>query len=79
MLPDDAWARAAVVAFDHRVEVILGLENVGHPPVGVEEADASDAPAAARGGNVVGVHGHVRAVEAADADVEDAGERERRS
>jgi hypothetical protein len=48
------------------------LQDIRHAAVAIKETDAVDAPVTATGGDVVVVEGHVSAVEAADADVEDA-------
>lgn len=67
---------AGGVAFDQGVEGVLGSQGVVHPGVGGEEAGAEDAPLG--GGSVglhevVGVAGHVGAVEVAEAEMDDAG------
>ena len=69
---DDSRTGAVAVALDQRVEVILRLEHAGDATVGVEEPDAANPPVAARFGELVGVQRHVRAMKAADADVQDA-------
>src|SRR5438067_406523 len=69
---DDSRTGAVAVALDQRVEVILRLEHAGDATVGVEEPDAANPPVATRFGELVGVQRHVRAMKAADADVQDA-------
>ena len=69
---DDRRGRRAAALLDQRVEVVLGAQRGGHPGVLLEQAEADDPPVAAAGRQLVRVHGEVRPVEAADADVDDA-------
>jgi hypothetical protein len=52
--------------------MILRLQDLRHSPVGFEEPGAFDPPVPSGGVAFIRVHGHVRPMEAADADVEDA-------
>ncbi len=67
---------AGGVAFDQGVEGVLRGQGVVHPGIGGEKAGAEDAPL---GGGAVGLHevvgvaGHVGAVEVAKAEMDDAG------
>ena len=70
--PDDLRARSLAVALDQRVEVILRREHARHAPIGLEPPEPADAPVATLRRELVDIEGEVRAMEPADAEVEDA-------
>jgi hypothetical protein len=72
---DDARLVGAVAVLEHqRVQAVLGVEDLLHPPVERHDADAADRPVErfTLVHQTVVVHRLVRAVEPADTDVHDA-------
>jgi hypothetical protein len=69
---DDLGPWTVAAPFDERVQVVLRDQGLRHAHVLTEEPDAADPPVAARLGQLVGVEREVRAMETADADVQDA-------
>ena len=69
---DDAAALAGLVAFGDRVEIILRPQRIAR--VGRAQACTEDAPAQVPlAQHLVGIVGHVGAMEGADAEMDDAG------
>ena len=78
---DDGNRLFGAVMFDQGVEPVLRREYVEHPPIGRQQTRADDAPFARSGlqvQKIVRKARHVRAMETADAEMDDAGCERRR-